>query len=316
MTYSSPFADPLSWSLTVVPIDVPVGLRYEGYSLRGIRATRTGAASVRAPVEAAVRMKPTATHQVLQLEPLPFVTPQVARAFAAGQPTIYLLFALGTAIAATEDQRVDREESLATVDQVDLLLAFPDRVGRMPARWTQEVLDALTAAGQPTTGWQPFHDRVVAQTETPATRPVLLLDSAGQPLQSGSFELELAGATHGVTLEAADGGDLNAAVGALTPHRWFPAAGTQAALEVVFCPPVEAHHHVTVIAQVVIVGATGAAYLLRKLHPGVELQIQRPRFAGSHAVAVGGPLFGRISVHEKPVVSVVGCWEFLQHLSA
>ncbi len=210
MSFESPFLDPSTWDFDVVEITVPRGFRYAGYSARALRATTQGAAAVQAPSDAVVRVAALPQAEVLELEVLPFLERGTLLELPWGLPTFYLFFTSGTSLGVVEHDAVSQGEDLTSgpgVTEVTLAALFPDRMVREPLLW----VEALGTGG----AWQTFSDRVAAETGGGDDRAVLILDHAGRPVSSGSFELEIGGQIHTVDLQAQDQGDLQKAVARL-----------------------------------------------------------------------------------------------------
>jgi phosphatidylserine/phosphatidylglycerophosphate/cardiolipin synthase-like enzyme len=230
VSFHSPLSDPATWQLSVRTQSVPGELRYSGYPVRALIADRgAGPAAVVAPFPAAVRMRlvtpspedPTAT--ILELQPLGARFSRLARALSrrtpsepgpAGLPALYCFLPQGAVVSPTDQQLVTFGESLATVASVRLALVYSDRLPREPALWASHLLQAINTAGEDASMWEPFAAAIDAQTSG-ASAPVLLLDHRGAPLTSGLLEIDVANMTYPVSLDPADGGDLQAAIARL-----------------------------------------------------------------------------------------------------
>ncbi len=219
MSLVNPLTDLAGWQLGVAGLRIPGGFRYAGYPARVLTADHAaGAVAVVAPCPAAVRVRsvpagadPAA--EVAELQPLGTRVPRVARATRGGLPTFYYLFPGGTAITPTDHQLVDAAETIATTAAVRIAVIFADRIPREPVLWAGVLLDAIVAPADPSM-WEPFATAIATLTGG-ATAPVLLLDHSGATLETGTLEVDLAGVTYQVSLDPADGGDLQAAIGRL-----------------------------------------------------------------------------------------------------
>ena len=150
----------------------------------------------------------------VQVNPVPIR--RVAQAVPFGLPTFYLVFDAGSSpVTFTDGDTAIADDVLGTVTGLTILCAGQDRVARDPALWASQLLAAVTAGGGTPGPWQPFSGAVTAQTATGADAPVVLLDHAGRPRESGSVAVTVGGTTANATLTQADGGDLQRAVARL-----------------------------------------------------------------------------------------------------
>ena len=254
--FHSPIATPAGWTLSLPGIvTVPAGLRYAGDRLIGLRAVRAApGGGVRMPSLGVLRKVtpatgPDAGRTFVEVQVNPVPIRRVAQAVPFGLPTFYLVFDAGSApVTFADGDTAIADDVLGTVTGLTILCAGQDRVARDPALWSSQILAAVTAGGGTPSAWQPFSAAVEAQTAAGATAPVLLLDHAGRPRESGSVAVTVAGTTANATLVQADGGNLqrtvarmNAANPATMPFSNLfsggasvtlaPAAGTPASVQ-------------------------------------------------------------------------------------
>lgn len=231
MSLRSPFADPAGWQYGSEPLTLPPAVRYAGYAARALHAQRAGgvpAAAVQAPAASAVRRTsiapagPDPGVEVVELTPLAFRFPELARRIAPGVPTLYLLLPAGATVMPLDHDLVAFGEVIATVSEARWAAVFPDRLPREPAQCAALLLQAINDAGEDNSEWQPFAAAVTAQTANGSDAPVLLLDHAGRPLTAGALDVTVDGAAHAIALAPEDHGDLQSAISRL--HAADPAA--------------------------------------------------------------------------------------------
>jgi phosphatidylserine/phosphatidylglycerophosphate/cardiolipin synthase-like enzyme len=221
----SPVADPASWNYaTVDGVTIPDGLRYAGYAVRGVRATRSAANAVQLPATGVLRRLPDTTgHVFVELQLIPFPIRHVANAFPGGLPTFYLVFDDATGLTFADGDADLGGTTLRNATSVTILAIRQDRLLLDPALWAAQFASAITQAGGDASQWQPFAAAVAAATATGDTAPVLLYDHSGAPRVAGNVELVLgADGTRLATLAPEDGGDLQRTVARM--HAANPAA--------------------------------------------------------------------------------------------
>jgi phosphatidylserine/phosphatidylglycerophosphate/cardiolipin synthase-like enzyme len=252
--FHSPLASPASWTLTRSGlVTVPTGLRYAGDKLIALGATRGTPGQVRMPCLGVLRSVtpvtgPLGSSTVVEVQVNPVPIRRVAQAVPFGLPTFYLVFdPLSSPVPFMEGDTAAADDVLGTVTGITILCAGQDRVARDPALWASQILAAVNAGGGTPGPWQPFSDAVGSQTASGAFAPVILLDHAGRPRESGTVAVTVGGTSANATLTAADGGDLQQAVARLNAANSTtmpfanlfgggavtvgPAAGTPAAVQ-------------------------------------------------------------------------------------
>ena len=210
--------DPPGWTLTAPgPLVVPAGLRYAGVQLPALRAERAApGAEVRLPAAGTLRSVtpatgPDAGRVFVEVAVNPFRIRRAVQAVPFGLPTFYLVFDVGASVVGFADGDAAPEgEPLGTVRAVSILCAGQDRVGRDPALWARLILEAMPPEHRG--AWRPFADAVLTQTAGGATRPIMLLDHRGAPLESGRVEIRSGSTIATAEVVAADGGDLQRTV--------------------------------------------------------------------------------------------------------
>ena len=208
MPIHSPLANPASWTLRVEPFSPPSALRYGGYPLRALRATRTGNAAVVAPTNVTLKAQNEAGFDVFELEWLPWPIASVARSLPFGLPTLYVAVAEPGGVSIESGDGLAAGEPLITAEEVWIAAAFSDRITREPAHWIEAIRSA--AAEDESATWSAFAAEVAAQTDSVPS--VLMLDHAGRPLRQGSFEIDPGANPFSLELTEADGGDLQRAL--------------------------------------------------------------------------------------------------------
>lgn len=225
--FFSPVTDPGTWSYAPAEATVPAGLRYAGYVVRGVRATRAAAASVVAPATGVLRRAaPAGVGVFVEVQINPFPMRRVALALPGGLPTFYLVFDDATGLSFTDGDTAEGGEVLRAATTVTLLIVGQDRVTRDPALWARAIETATTNSGGDAAEWAPFADALDASLNTSPAAPVLLLDHIGQPLRNGAFDVVFGPpgteTVHRASLVPSDGGDLQQAIARL--HAADPGA--------------------------------------------------------------------------------------------
>jgi len=221
----SPVTDPASWNYaTVDGVTIPDGLRYAGYAVRGVRATRTAAGPVQLPATGVLREVADSAGKIfVEVQVIPFPIRHVANVFPGGLPTFYLVFDDATGLTFADGDADLGGTTLRTATAVTILAMRQDRMLLDPALWAAQLASAITLGGGDASQWQPFADAVAAATATGDTAPVLLYDHTGTPLASGSVDIVLgAEGTLSASLAPEDAGDLQRTVARL--HAANPAA--------------------------------------------------------------------------------------------
>lgn len=221
--FISPVANPGSWTFTTVDdITVPAGLRFAGYTFRGLRATLGAGDSVQVPATGILRQASDAAARVfVEVQVIPFPIRRVAVAIPGGLPTFYLVFADSAGLTFMDGDGALGGSALRSATDVTILMVGQDRAALDPALWAAQISMAITAGGGDATAWSPFATAVAAAIGAGNTAPVLLYDHAGRLRTSGTVNIVYgpAGAetTYTVDLDSADGGDLQRTVARLQP---------------------------------------------------------------------------------------------------
>ncbi len=217
--FVSPISNPASWTLAAEPeVAIPEGLRYAGYKLRGLRATRNAPADVVMPAQGILRKATDSGGKVfVEVQVNPFAARRTVAALPWGAPTFYMVFDLGTGPTFTDGFSAPASEVLASVMAVTIVMMGQTRLSLDPVLWSSQITQAINDTGGDVTGWQPFATALAsAPMNTGVTAPMLLLDHAGRAPTSGSVDLVYgpngAETIHHLTLDAADGGDLQRTV--------------------------------------------------------------------------------------------------------
>src|SRR5439155_6810920 len=211
----SPVVDPASWNYAAVDgVTIPDGLRYAGYAVRGVRATRAAAGAVQLPATGVLRQLTDAAGKVfVEVQVIPFPIRHVANLFPGGLPTFYLVFDDATGLTFVDGDADLGGTTLRTATSVTILAIRQDRMLLDPALWAAQLANAITLGGGDASQWQPFVDAITTATATGDTAPVLLYDHAGAPRVSGNVDIVLgAEGTLVATLAPEDAGDLQRTV--------------------------------------------------------------------------------------------------------
>jgi phosphatidylserine/phosphatidylglycerophosphate/cardiolipin synthase-like enzyme len=218
--FVSPLIDPAAWTYSIREITIAAGLRYAGYTVRALRATRTAGTNIVTPTLGVLRrVTGTDGQEYVEVQTDPFPIRDVIGALSGGLPTFYLVFPNATGLTAVDGQIAPASDVLrGSGTDVTIAVVFQDRVTRDPALWASQILAAMIANAGNSTLWQPFADAVNAQTNSSNHAPVLLLDQTGEPVRSGDVDLIFgAGQIRRVTMAPADRGDLQQTVVRLNP---------------------------------------------------------------------------------------------------
>jgi len=216
--FVSPVAEPASWAYaTVDGVSIPDGLRYSGYRVRGVRATRTPDGDVQLPATGVVRKVVDADGRAfVELQPTPFPIRRVALGLPGGLPTFYLVFDDQTGLTFGDGEADLGGAALRTASAVTILAVRQDRMLVDPAVFAAHLTAAISQGGGDASQWQPFADAITSATATGDAVPVLLYDHAGQPRTAGNVFVVLgpsdAESVHLATLAPQDAGDLQRTV--------------------------------------------------------------------------------------------------------
>ena len=100
----SPLVNPASWSFAYENKTLADGLRYSGYTVRGLRATVAAAEDVRLPALCVLKQVTGADTLVyVECQVNPFPIRHITNAFKFGLPTFYLIFADATGLTFNND---------------------------------------------------------------------------------------------------------------------------------------------------------------------------------------------------------------------
>lgn len=202
--FFSPLVAPASWTLAPAQIVTPPpALRYAGYPLLGVRATKPGG-RIAMPALGVVRRAGTGP-LAIEIQVTPFPIRRVVQRLPFGCPTFYLLLADASGLAPF----MDGDSLLGGVElggaaDVTIALAGQDRVARHPRFWAEAISAAITGAAGTLDTWEDFAAALAPAGEP----PVIVLDHAGAPRTAGAVELD----GQPVTLAPADAGDLQRAL--------------------------------------------------------------------------------------------------------
>jgi phosphatidylserine/phosphatidylglycerophosphate/cardiolipin synthase-like enzyme len=219
--FVSPIANPATWSIVAAsPLVIPGGLRYGGYAGAAVLATIGSAENVQAPTTGILRRGIDATGRVfVEVQVNPFPIRRVASALPGGLPTFYLVFGDAVGLSFTDGETVPGGEVLRITTDVTIIAVRQDRVMTDAALWAQQIEAAIVAGGGDASQWQPFANAVTTALTAGPASPVYLYDHAGQLRRTGTVEVLFGttppGGGHQVTLQPADGGDLQQAVARL-----------------------------------------------------------------------------------------------------
>lgn len=224
MSFVSPVEDPAVWNWRSSGAQLPSGLRYSGYACRLLEGDTASAAAIIAPCHSAVKHLSLPAFEILQLTPLANRFRDVSQALSHGVPTVYFLLPAGTALSVNDQHLVEKSETLATVNSVQIVLVFSDRIPREPVFAADIILAALIDSPDATDpgAWQAFTNALNVSTNQSDDAPVLLMDHSGRPIDDLSFTLEVGGVSLSVTFTQDDHGDLQAALARL--HAVDPVA--------------------------------------------------------------------------------------------
>src|SRR6516165_3021039 len=119
----SPVTDPASWNYaTVDGVTIPDGLRYAGYAVRGVRATRTAAGPVQLPATGVLREVADSAGKIfVEVQVIPFPIRHVANVFPGGLPTFYLVFDDATGLTFADGDADLGGTTLRTATAVTIL---------------------------------------------------------------------------------------------------------------------------------------------------------------------------------------------------
>jgi len=215
--FFSPLADPAIWTLAPSqPVTIPDGLRYGGYSAPGVRATIALSDDVIVPATGILRQATAGPNVFVEVQVNPFPIRAVATALQGGLPTFYLVFDDALGLTFADGDGAAGGERLRSASQVTIVAVRQDRILREPALWASQIGDAIVAGGGDATSWQPFAAALVTALTAGDSSPVYVYDHSGALLESATVEV-LFGATapgngHTITMDPADGGDLQRAV--------------------------------------------------------------------------------------------------------
>ncbi len=209
--FFSPVEDPASWDFSVVEVTIPAGMRYGGYSFRGVQAARDPAAKVFVPASGILgREVGEAGGVFVEVQVNPFPIRQIVTALPWGVPTFYLVFDAGAVLTFDAGNT-----ELSTVNVVTIAMAGQDRIVRDPALWASQILEAIPGDSDKLE-WQPFVTALENGINALPSAPVLLLDHKGDPRRNGIVDIVFgppgSETVHRAALEPADGGDLQKTV--------------------------------------------------------------------------------------------------------
>jgi phosphatidylserine/phosphatidylglycerophosphate/cardiolipin synthase-like enzyme len=215
--FVSPVAEPASWAYETVEVLVPGGLRYGGYPVRGVRATRTPDGDVQLPTTGVVRKVVDSDGRAfVEVQPIPFPIRRVALGLPGGLPTFYLVFDDQTGLTFADGEADLGGATLRTASAVTILAVRQDRMLVDPAVFAAQLSAAISQGGGDASQWQPFAEAITSATATGDAAPVLLYDHAGQPRLAGNVFVVLgppdAESIHLATLAPQDAGDLQRTV--------------------------------------------------------------------------------------------------------
>ena len=215
-TFVPPFDNSGSWNHSVELISIPKGLRYGGYQLRALNSTNVSNQSIRVPAKSFLKKHSSAGEHFLELQFMPFLSKEIAKILPGGLPTFYFSFPNDNGFAALEENKVMAEnEVLRSSDNVKFGIISQDRMTRDPIAWSTLILNALTTIGENTASWQVFHTSLITAFQG-NSRPVILLNSAGQVRQNATVDLVYTTAggnnVHSAIMIPADEGDLQKTV--------------------------------------------------------------------------------------------------------
>jgi phosphatidylserine/phosphatidylglycerophosphate/cardiolipin synthase-like enzyme len=226
--FVSPLAEPASWAYNPVDgIVIPDGLRYGGYGVRGVRATRPSDAAVQLPATGVVRTVVDGDGRAfVEVQPVPFPIRRVAGALPGGLPTFYLVFDDQAGLTVADGDAGPGGATLRTASAVTILAVRQDRMLLDPAVFAAQTSTAISQGGGDTSQWQPFADAITSATASGDSTPVLLYDHAGRPRTTGNVFVVLgppeAETLHLATLAPQDAGDLQRTVARM--HATDPSA--------------------------------------------------------------------------------------------
>lgn len=223
--FVSPLDSPAAWTLSIVEVTIPPGLRYGGYKVRGLRAQHASANVVMPALGIIRRAAGAGDSEFVEIQVDPFPIQKLAVSLAGGLPTFYLAFPDATGITVSNDQMASALDAVKNgATDVTIVAMFQDRITRDPALWAGRILAAINAIpGSNSTLWSPFSTAIDTQTNSGDHAPVLYLDHAGQPITNGSVELLIGGVPRTIAMDPADLGDLQRAVvriNAADPGLW------------------------------------------------------------------------------------------------
>lgn len=205
----SPLANPASWTFSYTHKTLPDGLRYSGYNVRGVLATRTSNEDVRLPALSILK-KVTGTDTLIYVECQlnPFPIRQLCNALPFGLPTFYLIFNDATGLSFNDNDIGSGGYTLKSTTSVIIAMLGQDRVVMDPVEWCKQILDVLTDSSD----WTPFYNALNSALNSGNDAPVLLYDHCGAPLLSGSVDIVYGSpgseTVHTAVIDAADQGNL------------------------------------------------------------------------------------------------------------
>jgi phosphatidylserine/phosphatidylglycerophosphate/cardiolipin synthase-like enzyme len=217
--FISPVANPGSWAFTTIDgVAIPAGLRFAGYTFRGLRATLAAGDNVQIPATGILRQATDAAGRVfVEVQVIPFPIRRVALAIPGGLPTFYLVFADAADLTFIDGDGALGGSALRSATDVTIVMAGQDRAALDPALWAAQISMAITAGGGDPAAWDAFATAVANGIGAGNTAPVLLYDHAGQPRTSGTVDIVYGAETYTVALDPADGGDLQRTVARVQP---------------------------------------------------------------------------------------------------
>jgi phosphatidylserine/phosphatidylglycerophosphate/cardiolipin synthase-like enzyme len=209
----SPIANPATWSFSYVSKTLPDGLRYSGYTVRGVSASIASNENVRLP-GLSILKKVTGTDGLVYVECQlnPFPIRQIATQLAFGLPTFYLVFNDASGLSFNDDEMGNGGFNLKSTTSVVIAMMGQDRIVIDPVEWARQINEVLSDKSD----WQPFYNAINTTLNTGNDAPVLLLDQTGSPLQTVSVGIVYGSpgseTVHTAVMNSADEGNLQATV--------------------------------------------------------------------------------------------------------
>ncbi|HLA44360.1 MAG TPA: hypothetical protein VJZ27_13035, partial [Aggregatilineales bacterium] len=139
--FFAPVDNPASWNYSIETVEIPAGLRYAGYSLRGLHLTNAAATAVRAAARGTLRQITSPAQHVIQLQVNPIFVQQIVGELDGGLPTLYYIFPATSAPSTPfeDDTPMNGAALLHTTTELIIVMTGQDRITRDPSLYAAHI---------------------------------------------------------------------------------------------------------------------------------------------------------------------------------